>query len=53
MEGEKRESWIELCAQAADERDPQKLMRLIDEINKLLAEKEARVWRSKSSEKPV
>jgi hypothetical protein len=43
MDGEKRESWMELCAQAADEKDPQKLMKLIAEIIRLLHEKHARL----------
>ena len=42
MKGEKRELWMELCAQAADEH-PKKLMKLIDHINQILAEKEARL----------
>ena len=52
MQGQ-RELWMELCAQAADEQDPQKLMQLVDQINQLLQQKEARLLRSKSSEKPV
>jgi hypothetical protein len=52
MQGQ-RELWMELCAQAADEQDPQKLMQLVDQINQLLQEKEARLVRSKSNEKPV
>jgi len=43
MKGEKRELWMELCAQAADEQDPKKLMKLIDQINQILSEKEARL----------
>jgi hypothetical protein len=43
MRGEKRELWWELCAQAADEQDPKKLMKLIARINQLLQEKEARL----------
>ena len=37
----KRELWMELCAQAADEQDPEKLMQLVEQINQLLEEKEA------------
>ncbi len=37
------ESWQTLCAQAAKEQDPQRLLELIQEINKLLDEKEARL----------
>jgi len=40
MEGETRERWQELCEQAANEQDPQKLMELIRETNVLLEEKE-------------
>lgn len=32
----KQEKWMELCAQAAKEQDPQKLLALVDEINRLL-----------------
>jgi hypothetical protein len=52
MQGQ-RELWMELCAQAANEQDPEKLMQLVDQINQLLEQKEARLLRSKSSEKPV
>ena len=40
MKGETREGWQELCEQAANEQDPQKLMELIREINVLFEEKE-------------
>jgi hypothetical protein len=40
---EKRERWMELCAQAADEQDPEKLMALVKEINTLLQAKEKRL----------
>ena len=43
MEGEKKERWMELCAQAAVEQDPAKLMELVREINSLLEEKERRL----------
>lgn len=33
---ENREKWMELCARAAQEQDPDKLMELIAEINRLL-----------------
>ena len=39
---EDQERWKELCAQAAVEKDPVKLIELVDEINRLLDEKEAR-----------
>lgn len=33
---EKKEKWLELCAQAAKEQNPQKLLALVEEINRLL-----------------
>ena len=38
-----KERWQELCAQAAVEQDPDRLMELVKEINELLNEKEARL----------
>jgi hypothetical protein len=43
MKGEAKERWMELCARAAVEQDPQKLMELVSEINDLLEEKERRL----------
>ncbi len=43
MQGEKKERWMQLCAQAAIEQDPQKLIELVQEINALLEEKERRL----------
>jgi len=43
MEVKKQERWMELCAQAAVERDPEKLNALVKEINRLLREKEDRL----------
>jgi hypothetical protein len=43
MQGEKTQQWRVLCEQAAVERDPEKLMRLVVEINRLLEEKEQRL----------
>jgi hypothetical protein len=37
------EKWMELCAHAAKEQDPQKLMELTQEIIRLLDEKDARL----------
>jgi hypothetical protein len=42
MQGEKKERWQELCEQATKEQDPQKLLKLVQEIDQLLAEKEER-----------
>jgi hypothetical protein len=43
MEGEKKERWLELCAQAAVEQDSGKLAALVAEITRLLREKEDRL----------
>ena len=40
---EKVERWMELCAQAAVEQDPDKLLALVKEINDLLEAKERRL----------
>ena len=40
---ENHEKWMELCALAAKEQDPAKLLALTQEIARLLAEKEQRV----------
>ena len=40
---ENREKWLELCEQAATEQDPEKLMELISQINRLLEAKERRL----------
>lgn len=40
---DKTERWMELCAQAAIEQDPAKLMALVREINDLLEAKEQRL----------
>ena len=37
---ENREEWMELCERAAKEQDPEKLMLLIAQINRLLEAKE-------------
>jgi hypothetical protein len=43
MQGETRERWEKLCQLAADEQNPEELMRLVNEINRLLEEKEERL----------
>jgi hypothetical protein len=41
MKGETRERWEKLCQLAAEGQNPEKLMRLVTEINRLLDEKKA------------
>ena len=43
MQGETKERWLELCARAALEQDPKRLLDLITKINALLAAKEQRL----------
>ena len=40
---ENHEKWMELCALAAKEQDPAKLLALTKEINRLLSKKEQRI----------
>ena len=49
MKGPLKERWMNLCEQAAVEQDTQKLMVLIQEINRLLEEKEQRLHRQQES----
>ena len=50
MQGETKERWIQLCEQAASEQDSQKLIKLIDEIFRLLEEKRSRVSKKEANE---
>lgn len=43
MQGPVKERWQILCEQAANKQDPQKLMDLVREINRLLEEKQKRL----------
>jgi hypothetical protein len=43
MKGETRERWEKLCQLAAEGQNPEKLMRLVTKINRLLDEKEKRL----------
>ena len=48
MKGDQLERWQELCSQAAIELDSKKLMELIQEINRLLEQKEQRLLRERA-----
>jgi hypothetical protein len=43
MKGEKRERWLRLCVEAADEQDANRLLELVSQINHLLRDKEIRL----------
>lgn len=47
VKGETGELWKTLCAKAAEEQDPETLLELVKEINRLLDEKEARLIRER------
>ena len=49
MAWDKKESWMELCVLAAQEKDPKKLMALIAEIDRLLQAKHQRVAKAPDS----
>jgi hypothetical protein len=49
VQGEKAEQWRALCEQAAVEQDPQKLMQLTEQINRLLEEKEQQLRQQHAS----
>lgn len=40
MNGENKERWMRLCELASKEQDPDKLMQLVQEITRLLEERE-------------
>jgi hypothetical protein len=50
MQGKTGELWFELCAKAAQEQDPDKLLKLVEEINRLLQEKESRLQRQSNKQ---
>jgi len=43
MQGQQKERWKEFCELAAQEQNPERLMELVAEINRLLEEKEQRL----------
>jgi hypothetical protein len=44
---ENREKWMELCELASAEQDPEKLLALVQEINRLLEAKQERLNKQK------
>jgi hypothetical protein len=45
MKGKTKEHWMELCEQAAVEQDHERLMKLVNEIDRMLEEKDHRLTR--------
>jgi hypothetical protein len=53
MKGETRERWEKLCQLAANEQDPERLLKLVSEINRLLSEKEQRLKQQSKTDNGV
>ena len=53
MKGEKKEHWMELAEQVANEQDPVKFDQLVKELNQLLSEKESRLHPQSPSQGPT
>ena len=43
MQEQSKERWTELCEQASKEQDPAKLMSLVEEINRLLEQRDRKI----------
>jgi hypothetical protein len=52
MQGQVKEEWMQMCEQAAIEQDSEKLMALVEEINRMLDEKEQRLKSGKPTDAP-
>jgi UDP-N-acetylglucosamine 2-epimerase len=50
MQGKTKEAWRHVCEQAAIEHDPDKLMELVSQINRMLEEKENRLQGSQKEQ---
>lgn len=53
MQNETKELWYQLCQLAAIEQDPGKLLELVREIDRLLAEKEERLKQLRVQQNPA
>ena len=51
MRGNTKELWEQFCEQAAVEQDPDKLVQLAKEINRMLEEKENRLKQNQAKKK--
>ena len=43
MNDKTKEPWLQLCEQAAVEQDPERLLKLVNEISRMLDEKNQRI----------
>ena len=53
MQGVAKERWWILCEQAANEKDPERLMDLVREINDLLEKKQDRLGTDKPKDSAI
>jgi hypothetical protein len=53
MNNKTKERWLQLCEQAAVEQDPDRLLKLVNEISRILDEKNQRVQQQYSSTENV
>jgi hypothetical protein len=51
MRGKTKELWEQFCEQAAVEQDPERLVQLAKEINRMLEEKEQRLKQNEGKKK--
>ncbi len=49
MQGKVKEDWILLCEQVAIEQDPERMIVLVRELNRMLEEKEKRLERERAA----
>lgn len=52
MNGKTKETWVQLCEQAANEQDRERLIQLVKEIDRMLGEKEKRLVQKDRSRTP-
>lgn len=48
MQGKVKEEWVQLCERVAIERDPERMIELVRELNRMLGEKEQRLEHKES-----
>jgi hypothetical protein len=53
MQDKTKEIWMQFCEQAAVEQDPDRLIQLVSQINRMLEEKENRLLRQRNQASAV
>jgi hypothetical protein len=49
MRGKVKEEWMELCEKITTEQDPERMIELVRELNRMLDEKEQRLQRERAA----